>query len=159
MHIQAVRKNKSWRVTYLALETLSSLFELVHFVLEVWGSFRKEHEDVGLDVSTKDFRGSLQKKKPSDLDTMDFSGFHWYMLTCAWLAGYLLSKLNDQWQLVGLDKGQKIFFGHLSIKVVASFVKLKKQGKIIWTHVISLWATYEFTEKTETLRKTNKKPR
>lgn len=39
--------------------------------------------------------------------------------------GYLLSELNDQRQLVGLDKGQEIFFGHLSIELVAAFVKLK----------------------------------
>lgn len=99
MFIQAVRKNNIWRVTYLALESLSSLLELVHFALEVWGSFRKEHEDVGLDVSTKDFGGGLQKenqtdKKKSDLDTMDLSGFHRSAIMCI-TGGYLLGELND----------------------------------------------------------------
>lgn len=47
--------------TYLTLESLCGFLELVHFVLEVWGSFGQEHENVGLDFSTKDFRGGLQK--------------------------------------------------------------------------------------------------
>lgn len=58
---------------------------------------------------------------------MVFIGFHRYANMCI-TGAYLLSELNDQRQLVGLDKGQKIFFGHLPIKVVASFVKLKKTG-------------------------------
>lgn len=40
-------------------------------------------------------------------------------------SGYLLGELNDQRQLVGLDKGQKIFFGHLPIKGITPFIKLK----------------------------------
>lgn len=61
---------------------------------------------------------------------MDFSGFYRCANICATLVvSYLLSELNDQRQLVGLDKHQKIFFGHLSIEVVASFVKLKKKKK------------------------------
>lgn len=46
---------------YLTLESLCGLLKLVHFVLEVWGSFGQEHEDVGLDFSAEDFRGSLEK--------------------------------------------------------------------------------------------------
>lgn len=45
--------------TYFASESLCSFLKLINFVLEVRGTFGQEHEDVGLDVSAKDFRGSL----------------------------------------------------------------------------------------------------
>lgn len=47
--------------TYLTLESLCGFLKLVHFFLEVCSSFGQKHEDVGLDFSTEDFRGSLQK--------------------------------------------------------------------------------------------------
>ncbi len=37
---------------------------------------------------------------------------------------YLLSELDDQRQLVGLDKSQEVFFGQLSIEGIAIFIKL-----------------------------------
>lgn len=37
---------------------------------------------------------------------------------------YLLSELNDQRQLVGLDEGQEVLFGQLSIEGIAAFIKL-----------------------------------
>lgn len=53
---------------------------------------------------------------------MDFSVGHTDICSTN---GYLLSELNDQRQLVGLDKGQKIFFGHLPIEGITPFIKLK----------------------------------
>lgn len=44
---------------------------------------------------------------------------------------YLLSELNDQGQLVGLDERQEVFFGELSIKSIASFIKLKMKDRNI----------------------------
>lgn len=43
---------------------------------------------------------------------------------------YLLSELNDQRQLVGLDKSQDVFFGHLAIKGIAPFIELQKDKKL-----------------------------
>lgn len=40
------------------------------------------------------------------------------------LCYYLLSELNDQRQLVGLDKGQEVLFGHFPIKGVTPFIEL-----------------------------------
>lgn len=37
---------------------------------------------------------------------------------------YLLCELNNQRQLVGLDKSQEVLFGQLSIKGIAPFIKL-----------------------------------
>lgn len=37
---------------------------------------------------------------------------------------YLLCELNDQWQLVGFDKGQEIFLGQLSIVGITPLIKL-----------------------------------
>lgn len=42
---------------------------------------------------------------------------------------YLLSELNDQRQLVGLDKSQEGFFGQLSIKSIATLIKLEIRWK------------------------------
>lgn len=37
---------------------------------------------------------------------------------------YLLSELDDKRQLVGLDKIQEVLLGHVSVKGVATFIKL-----------------------------------
>lgn len=37
---------------------------------------------------------------------------------------YLLSELDDQRQLVGLDESQEFFFGQLSVKGIAPLIKL-----------------------------------
>lgn len=42
---------------------------------------------------------------------------------------YLLGELNDQGQLVGLDKGLKRFFGQLTIEGIASLIKLQRKQK------------------------------
>lgn len=44
------------------------------------------------------------------------------------LSHYLLSELDDQRQLVGLDKSQECFFRQLSIKGIAPFIKLQKKN-------------------------------
>lgn len=37
---------------------------------------------------------------------------------------YLLSELDDERQLVGLDKIQEVLFGHLAFKSVVTFIEL-----------------------------------
>lgn len=62
-------------------------------------------------------------------------------------ANYLLSELDDQRQLVGLDKSQEVLFGQLSIKCIAPFIKLNGQTtkKIeinishLVSHLVCLW--------------------
>ena len=44
-------------------------------------------------------------------------------------ADYLLGELDDQRQLVGLDKSQEALFGQFSIKGIASFIKLNRKGE------------------------------
>ena len=41
---------------------------------------------------------------------------------------YLLGELDDQGQLVGLDEGQDVLLGHLSVKGVAALVELEKHS-------------------------------
>lgn len=43
---------------------------------------------------------------------------------------YLLGKLDDQRQLVGLHERQELLLGGLSIEGVAAFVKLQRQTEI-----------------------------
>lgn len=54
---------------------------------------------------------------------------------------YLLGELNDQGQLVGLDKGLKRFFGQLTIEGIASLIKLQRKHRNIIvaniTHLVS----------------------
>lgn len=43
---------------------------------------------------------------------------------------YLLGELDDQRQLVGLDKTQKALLGHLAVKRVAAFIELRLDTNI-----------------------------
>lgn len=45
---------------------------------------------------------------------------------------YLLSELDDQWELIGFDKAQEVLFGELTIKCVAAFVELKHTSYIFY---------------------------
>lgn len=51
---------------------------------------------------------------------------------------YLLGELNDQRQLVGLDKRQKVLFGKLSIKGITALIKLWRQNIDTLIQILSI---------------------
>lgn len=97
--LKQVDKNPAKEFTYLTLESLCGFLELVHFVLEVWGSFGQKHEDVGLDFSTKDFRGGLQKNN----NNMCWTRWTSLLVTLTYVAPVVTCSVNSMTRGSWLD--------------------------------------------------------
>lgn len=77
---------------------------------------------MGLDVATEDFGSGLRETKAGvRMGQEDRKHLPPDLPGCR----YLLSELDDERQLVGLDKIQEVLFGHLAIERVATFIKLE----------------------------------